>query len=73
MYLQTVFPEQTEKCIDRYRKCPKISFTKLSDKMAHANRSDWSSLFRIYTVCHSTKQFKEYMHNMQTLSQKSME
>ena len=31
------------------------------------------SLIRVYTVCHSTKYFKEQLHKKQTLGQKSME
>ena len=40
-------------------KCPKISYTKVSDKMAYAKSADTdqrrSSLIWVYTVCHSIK------------------
>ena len=63
-----------------YGKCIKISYTKVSDKMAYANSADpdqtapeRSSLIRVYTVCHSTKYFKKELHKKQNLGQKSME
>ena len=43
-------------------KCPKISSTKLSDKVTYAN-----------TVCHSFKYFKQQVHEKQNLRQNSME
>ena len=48
-----------------YGKSPKISHTKVSDKMANANRADhiglllMSSLIKVYTVFNSTKYFKK--------------
>ena len=45
-------------------KCPKISYTEVSDKMAYANpdqTAPWSSLIRVYTVCHTNKNFKKQL------------
>ena len=59
---------------------PKILYTKVSDKMAHANSVDpdqtapeWSSLIRVYTVCHSTKYFRKQHNKKQNIGQKIME
>ena len=63
-------PDQTVKKpiheVKMYGKCPKILYTKVSDKIAYANSVDpdqtallRSSLIMIYTVCHSTKYFKK--------------
>ena len=44
----------------QYGKCPEISYTKVSDKMAYANSADPDLLLiRVYTFCHFTKYFKE--------------
>ena len=41
-----------------YSKCPKILYTSVSDKIAYAIAyAIRSSLVRVYTVCHSTKNF----------------
>ena len=43
----------------KYGKCPKISYTKVFDRMACAKRTCWrSNLIRIYTACHFTKNLK---------------
>ena len=57
-----------------YGKCPKISYTNVSDKMAYANSAnpDQSAPEGVYTVCHSTKSFNKQLHKNQNLSQKSM-
>ena len=51
-----------------YTKCPKISNSKVSNKMTYANSAnpdqtapEGSSLIRVYTVCHSTKYFKKQL------------
>ena len=59
-----------------YGKCPKISYTNVSDKVAYANSADPdltapSSLIRVYTVCHSTEYLKKQLHKKQNLGQKS--
>ena len=57
-------------------KCPKILYTRISDKMAYANSADpdqtfRSSLIKVYTVCHSTlKHSEKQMHKIQNLSKK---
>ena len=48
-----------------YGKCPKNSYTKVTNEMTYANsvdpdQTDGSSLIRVYTVCLSTKYFKNY-------------
>ena len=49
----TSFELQYEKAY--YGKCPKISKTKVTDKMISANSADPDqTLIRVYTVCHST-------------------
>ena len=58
---------QQEKAV--YGKFPKISNTKVHDKMTYAR----SSLIRVYSVCHSTKYFKKRLHKKETLGQNSME
>ena len=68
-------------CLSDYGKCPKILYTKVTDKMAHANSADPDQtapegailLIWVYTVCHSMVHFKKQLHKKQTLSQKSME
>ena len=60
----------------RYSKCPKISNTKVSDKMTYANSAvlyQRSSLIRVYTVCHSTMYFQKQLHKKQNLGQNSTE
>ena len=60
-------------------KYPKVSYTKVSDKMVYANSVDpdqtapRSSLIRVYTACHSTMYFKKQLHKKQNLGQKVME
>ena len=61
--------------VNIHGKCPKISYTKVSDKMAYANSADpdqtaleravqsGSTLF-----CHFTKYFKKQLHKKQNLS-----
>ena len=51
----------------RYGKCPRILYTKVSDKMAYAYSAIW-----VYTVCHSTKYCKKELHKKQNLGQKHM-
>ena len=53
----------------QYGKFPKISNTKVSDKMIYVNSAnsdqtapEGSSLIRVCTVCHSTKNFKNQLH-----------
>ena len=62
----------------QYSKCPKILYTKISDKMAHANSaypdqtapcSFSSCQIRINTVCHSTMYLKRKQHKKQNLGQ----
>ena len=64
-----------------YGKCPKILNTKLPYKMAYVNRADTEQtaleqsdqdLVLIYTVCHSTKYFKQQVNEKQNLGQNSM-
>ena len=52
-----------------YHKCPKISDTRVSDKMVYANNADpdWecsfkSSLIRVFFVYHSAKYFMKQLH-----------
>ena len=52
-----------------YGKCPKISNTKVSDKMTYANSVEPD---QTADVCHSTK-FKKLLHKKQNLGQNSME
>ena len=64
-----------------YGKCPKISNTKVSDKMTYANKqckprsgsSFRSSLIKIYNVKQSTKHFKQQVHKKQNLGQNKTE
>ena len=42
-----------------YDKCPQISYTNLSDKMAYANSGDPEQSDGVSTVCLSTKYFVE--------------
>ena len=42
-----------------YSKCPKISYTKVADKMANANSADQDQ-----TVCHSAKYFKKHKQTL---------
>ena len=45
-----------------YGECPKISHTKVFDKIAYANSTNpdqTACLIRVYTVCHSYKLFKK--------------
>ena len=51
-----------------YGKCPKISYTKVSDKIAYAH--DYSSVIRVVTVCHS---MMKLLHKRQNLIPKSKE
>ena len=50
-----------------YDNCPKISYTKVADKMAYANSADPDQtalkehLIRVYIVCHFTMYFKKPM------------
>ena len=44
-----------------------ICFSKVSDKMPHANSVD-PVLIRVYTICHSTKYFKKQLHKSKTLA-----
>ena len=44
-------------------KCPKILYTKVTDKMAYTNNADpSSSLITVYAVCKPTKYFKKQLH-----------
>ena len=59
----------------RYGKCPKIVYTKVSDKMAYANSADpdQTALIEVCTVYHSTKYFKKELHKKQNLGKKMYE
>ena len=51
-------------CLQWYGKCPKISYTKVANKMAYANSADphqtvpEGGLIRVYTVCLFNKYFR---------------
>ena len=60
----------------KYGKCPKILYTKVSNKMEYANSVDLdqSTLISVYTVCHSTKYLKKHLQKIQNIGKKkSME
>ena len=73
-----MFSDVTTQMYRNYGKCPKISNTKVSDKMTYVNSADPDQtapkgLIRVYTVCHSTKYFKQQVHKKQNLDQNGME
>ena len=46
-----------------YGKFPKISYTKVADKMACTNSADPDqTLIRVFTVCHYTEYFNKQQH-----------
>ena len=62
-----------------YSKCPKILYTKTSDKMAQANSADPDQTApeekpdQSLNCLHSTKYFKKQLNKTQSLDQKSMD
>ena len=56
-------------------KCPKISNTKVSDKMTYTNSADpdQTAPEEAYTVCNCTQYFKKQLHKKQNLGQNCME
>ena len=50
-----------------YSKCPKISYTNISDKMVYANSADpdQTAPEEVHIICHSTKYLVKQMHKKQ--------